>query len=672
MRFRLRELLLCALIALGNPLFAIGGHGGGAGGHGGRGGGTGTGEGAGSHAGRPPVSHAGLPPVSAPYNSTREKEVPPTTQSLNENNLTGDWGGRRKNIADIGIIFSMTYTYDTLGNPVGGLEQSFAQDGAIEPAVKFLFDQFGWKGGSLFTSIQIRNGSNLSRKIDNLFWASEQFGGETAWMDEFYFKQILFDEKMSIRAGRLNTNYDLMFSPLYQYYVNGALNGNPAGPFFNAVISSDPWATWGIYIDAKMYKVIKAKFAAYNPNEHIFDHKWHGVNSSFHTSEGAQLWTEWAYQLNDEPEDTGLPGHYMVGYFYYTGKFETFRGGKQRGNYGYYFLFDQKVYQPGSNKGGGTSSKAYRRRGSSSTAYRGRASSGASRRRSTSTAAELGDPSSGAHRGRASSEASRRRSTSTAADPADPPSVASQGSASSVADPGDPSSVASQGGTSSGASPGGSSSVANQGSASSVADPGDPSSVASQGGTSSGASPGGSSSVASQGSASSVADPADPPSGAHRGRSLSKASQQSTSDQGGDSSASNRGIIPWVAFTFAPKNRNMMPFFFMGGINYVGPFEKRPNDVLNIAYAYGKISTELRHLQGLAEQGANLNNVMNDLVNIYGDEPQNFEAVIEINYWFQFNPWFTVAPDFQYIFNPNATNNIRDVIVIGVRTAITF
>jgi porin len=453
-------------------------------------GGVGEGGGEGADAGLTPAESEDL-----------TRTTTPTKKELRENNLTGDWRGWRKTLIDAGVTISAFYTYDMLGNPVGGFEQGFGQDGTFDVDLKLDFERLiGWKGGSFYTLVMYRNGTNLANKIGNLLWPSNIAGGETIWLNEVYFKQTFFDEKLSMKVGRLNANFDFMFSLLYYFYINSAFNGNPVGPFFNTVISADPWATWGFYIDAMVCKNVQAKFAVYNPNEHIFEKRFHGLNASFNTREGAQLWTEWIYQLNQQPKDTGLPGNYTVGCFYYTGKFDTFRGRTQRGNYGYYFLADQKAYQP---KG-------------------------------------------------------------------------------------------------------------------------------------------------TQGSVASAATQADSFSG------------------------EERGITPFVAFTFAPKNRNMMPFFFDVGINYAGPFSKRPDDVLAIAYGYGKISTELRRLQRLAQQGADLNDVMEDLIDTLGDEPQNFEAVIELNYWFQITPWFTFTPDFQYIFNPGGTGNIRDAFVLGARAAVDF
>jgi porin len=139
-----------------------------------------------------------------------------------------------------------------------------------------------------------------------------------------------------------------------------------------------------------------------------------------------------------------------------------------------------------------------------------------------------------------------------------------------------------------------------------------------------------------------------------------------------DGSRTERGIYPLASITFAPKNRNFIPFFFNVGVIYKGPFDVRPDDVLALGYAYGKFSTDLRHLQRQAQAGVELNSIGESLIDHFGDEPQNFESVIELDYWIQVTPWFSFTPDLQYIINPNGTNNIPNALIVGAEIAITF
>ncbi|MCP5489875.1 MAG: carbohydrate porin [Chlamydiales bacterium] len=57
---------------------------------------------------------------------------------------------------------------------------------------------------------------------------------------------------------------------------------------------------------------------------------------------------------------------------------------------------------------------------------------------------------------------------------------------------------------------------------------------------------------------------------------------------------------------------------------------------------------------------------------LFGNRPQNFEAVIELNHWFQVNQWFQIVPDIQYIINPKGFGNIPDALVVGAQVGVVF
>ncbi len=115
---------------------------------------------------------------------------------------------------------------------------------------------------------------------------------------------------------------------------------------------------------------------------------------------------------------------------------------------------------------------------------------------------------------------------------------------------------------------------------------------------------------------------------------------------------SDLGLTSFVSFIFQPKNRNLMPFFMNGGLQYKGLFPKRPKDIASFGAMYGKFSSDLAHKE---EKN--------------GQEPQNFETVLELNYWIQINKWFYIMPDMQYIIRPKGLNT-PNAFVIGAQIGL--
>ena len=109
---------------------------------------------------------------------------------------------------------------------------------------------------------------------------------------------------------------------------------------------------------------------------------------------------------------------------------------------------------------------------------------------------------------------------------------------------------------------------------------------------------------------------------------------------------SHQGLTPLMAFTFAPSNRNTLPFYFYTGLVYHGLFPGRDSDVTAFGLAYGKFSNNLTG--------------------------QDFEMVLEWTHEFVITPWLSVQPDVQYIIKPSGTSTIPDALVLGAEIAINF
>lgn len=376
--------------------------------------------------------------------------------------LTGDWGAARAALADAGITLASTFTTNIAGNPSGGRAQGFAYAGSYGLSLNVDFYRTGWEGLDLFCSAVWRTGTSLSmRKIDNQFPVQQVFGSQTVKLNELYFIQTLFEERLAIKAGRLDAGNDFFASPLYWRFMNNGFDGNPISIFFNVPFTAYPNSTWGAYLMAKPWKRLSAKFAVFNANSKIKLNKYHGANFTFKSTNGVIWITEWCALVNQEKEDRGMPGNYKAGFFYQTGRTSKFDGGNQNGDPCLYFLFDQMVYRKG-----------------------------------------------------------------------------------------------------------------------------------------------------------------------------------------------QRGLTPFVSLVFMPKDRNLFPLFVNGGLVFKGLFPSRPQDAASAGYIYGKYSSDKASVDRSA-----------------GNEAQNFESIVELNYWAQINPWFYIMPDLQYIIHPKGLN-IPNAFVIGAQIGI--
>jgi len=118
-----------------------------------------------------------------------------------------------------------------------------------------------------------------------------------------------------------------------------------------------------------------------------------------------------------------------------------------------------------------------------------------------------------------------------------------------------------------------------------------------------------------------------------------------------------QGVGVFARVIGAPEDRNLIDWYFDGGITFTGMFRNRPGDALAIGFAYTNISDKV------------------SAFDVDFGEPvvRNYEALIEICYTFEVKPGWSIQPDFQYIFQPGGNvAGQKDATVVGARTSITF
>jgi porin len=262
---------------------------------------------------------------------------------LPREHLLGDWYGTRTWLEDQGIVPTLTFVTDSLGNPSGGKEQGFTTANNVGLDLNFDLEKLGvLEGGSFLFSMSYRFGGSLSANyIHNVFTVQQVFGGETFRVVNLAYLQKLFDDRVELRIGRIGAGDDFLVSPYNYVFVQNGFDGNPVGIFFNSPgMTAYPNDTWGALVKVRPTARTYIMGGVYNGDPSIRDNSNHGVDFSM----DGPLFAigEIAYQPNSLPGDRGLLGNYKAGFWYDNSRFTDFNTSEfQRGNWGFYTLFDQ-------------------------------------------------------------------------------------------------------------------------------------------------------------------------------------------------------------------------------------------------------------------------------------------------------------------------------------------
>jgi porin len=138
----------------------------------------------------------------------------------------------------------------------------------------------------------------------------------------------------------------------------------------------------------------------------------------------------------------------------------------------------------------------------------------------------------------------------------------------------------------------------------------------------------------------------------------------------------NRGLSGFVRVSISPSDRNPVDLYVDGGLTFTGPFATRPEDIVGLGLAWGRISPATQAYD------RDVNAITGQQVSV-----RDYELGLELTYQWKLAASWIMQPDLQYIVHPgghiplpasninmsNTTNAaVADALVIGLRTIVKF
>ena len=297
--------------------------------------------------------------------------VPPL---FNQDSLLGNFWGERSRLADDGFTLRPIYSAETFGNPIGGLKHGAIYDGLLDLELDLdLKKMAGWDGAIHVSSYYPMGRSLTDNYTHDLFRVSDIDSYSTILLFEAYYEQRFADDKVSLRVGQLAADTEFFISTGGANFLNSSY-GWPAVLGNNVPAPNYPYAAPGVRLQfspsdhwifrAGVYAGDPAPDRIGDPNPNRtpgskYDNS--GTDFNIDGSDGFFNIDELAYNLNQGEKNTGLSGTYKVGGWMHTGTFSSQRydnngaplgspnsdGHPQAvdGNYGFYFVADQNVWQ---------------------------------------------------------------------------------------------------------------------------------------------------------------------------------------------------------------------------------------------------------------------------------------------------------------------------------------
>lgn len=286
------------------------------------------------------ITHAAL---AGP--TPQDAPEPPAVQSdtsAEHQYLTGDWFGLRRGLEDRGIEIGINGIADWSHNFRGGLDTErsvfrYLLDLGISIDTEALLK---WKGGTFFILFQHTDGDLGEELAGDWQWTSWIDSEPRTQLSELWYEQWLLDERLRIKVGKIDANYEFGLAENLDGFIHGSL-GYLTNPI---MLPTYPDPATGFNIFAYPVEWFYAGFGLYDGalQEGVPTGK-RGPSTFFGSPADLFLISEAGVRWG--LSDDGRPGRLALGVWHHTGTFERFAGGTENGSTGWYVFLDQALWR---------------------------------------------------------------------------------------------------------------------------------------------------------------------------------------------------------------------------------------------------------------------------------------------------------------------------------------
>jgi porin len=223
--------------------------------------------------------------------------------------LSGDWGGRRTELARQGYDFFAYYNAIAAANVSGGIDQRGAYAGDLFAGMNLDLGKIaGWDGWTFNLSGIDRHGESIDDDVGGIYSVMQLVGGQTYFLYNLSLEKRWADDRYSLKFGRITATDDFAGSPFYGYYLSNSINGQIRAVLLDGVMTSYPFAVWGTRFQYAPSDDFRVKIGAYQLTERMFDPDLHGADFAFRSSDGLSLMAqlEWDWRLGTRPGHFGF------------------------------------------------------------------------------------------------------------------------------------------------------------------------------------------------------------------------------------------------------------------------------------------------------------------------------------------------------------------------------
>ncbi len=147
-----------------------------------------------------------------------------TTNFLERDTLTGDWGGVRTMLQNVGITFGLLDQSEVWGNLAGGLRRGAVYEGLTTASLTIDLGKLVWWPGATFliNAFQIHGRGPSGNMVGNLQLVSNIEATRDIKLYDLWIEQKLLGGRLSIRIGQEGANDEMMITQYGALFLNSS------------------------------------------------------------------------------------------------------------------------------------------------------------------------------------------------------------------------------------------------------------------------------------------------------------------------------------------------------------------------------------------------------------------------------------------------------------------
>jgi porin len=288
---------------------------------------------------------------------------------FDQEKLTGDWGGVRKQWQNAGVDLGLASTAETLSNPTGGIKQSTIYQGLLTGSLNLDLEKLvNWPAASFYVDGYQISGRGLSKNaIGNLLAVSTIEALPSTRLHDLWLQQEFLDREASLRLGQIALDDEFYISHYSANFVNSTFgcpdllatdlpSGGPCYPFATPGARFRVAPATGLTISAAAFNGDPAPPGRGDPQVR------NASGTNFLIGEGGFLTiTELVYSYDEEPISSSRLSDVKLGAWYHTARFPDLRrdgsgrsladptstgiAAVHNGNFGLYLIMDKMLWR---------------------------------------------------------------------------------------------------------------------------------------------------------------------------------------------------------------------------------------------------------------------------------------------------------------------------------------